>query len=190
MCRSMVDIQSPTAEIRRGKKEEERRQKEERNYRMKILWSAQLHRATINILLSPCWVVFLRCFECGCVIHVLLINHSHQPCDCSITQYRNMDIWISWNIDIRRSLNSRDSFSTRKFYNRAPITCRSGAILWLPAISFELRAKVAEEIDLEMCSCWQLSEDQMLRDLDLHLGSDQGYINVHSTCSTTSRPYA
>jgi len=32
MCGSMVDIQSPTAEIRRGKKEEEER----RNYRMKI----------------------------------------------------------------------------------------------------------------------------------------------------------
>jgi len=33
----MVDIQSPTAEIRRGKKEEDRRRKkEERNYRAKI----------------------------------------------------------------------------------------------------------------------------------------------------------
>jgi len=42
----MVDIQSPTAEIRRGKKED-RRKKEEGNYRMKILWSALLHRATI-----------------------------------------------------------------------------------------------------------------------------------------------
>jgi len=39
----MVDIQSPTAEIRRGKK----KKIEERNYRMKILWSALLHRATI-----------------------------------------------------------------------------------------------------------------------------------------------
>jgi len=46
MCRSMVDIQSPTAEIRRGKKKKEDRKKE-RNYRMKILWSALLHRATI-----------------------------------------------------------------------------------------------------------------------------------------------
>ena len=43
MCQSMVNIQSPTAEIRRGKKEEE-----ERNYRMKILWSALLHRAAIK----------------------------------------------------------------------------------------------------------------------------------------------
>jgi len=49
MCRSMVDIQSPTAEIRREKKED-RRKKEERNYRMKILWSALLHRATINVI--------------------------------------------------------------------------------------------------------------------------------------------
>ena len=42
MCQSMVNIQSPTAEIRRGKK----RRKKERNS-MKILWSALLHRATI-----------------------------------------------------------------------------------------------------------------------------------------------
>jgi len=39
MCRSTVDIQSPTAEIRRGKEEEEKkeeeRKKKERN-RMKI----------------------------------------------------------------------------------------------------------------------------------------------------------
>jgi len=46
----MVDIQSPTAEIRRGKKKEE----EERNYRMKILWSALLHRATINTIIMVC----------------------------------------------------------------------------------------------------------------------------------------
>jgi len=30
MCRSMVDIQSPTAEIRRGKKEDERRKKKKK----------------------------------------------------------------------------------------------------------------------------------------------------------------
>jgi len=41
MCRSMVDIQSPTAEIRRGKKKE-------RNYRMKIYMVSLLHRATIK----------------------------------------------------------------------------------------------------------------------------------------------
>ena len=48
MCRSMVDIQSPTAEIRREKKKIEGRKKEERNYRMKILRSALLHRAAIK----------------------------------------------------------------------------------------------------------------------------------------------
>ena len=42
MCRSMVDIQSAAAEIRRGKKEEDR------NYRMKIYMVSLLHRATIN----------------------------------------------------------------------------------------------------------------------------------------------
>jgi len=95
-----------------------------------------------------------------------------------------MPIWISWNIDIRRSLNTRDSFPGRKFENRAPTSCSPGPILWPPTISFELHAKPAEEIDLEMCSYGQLSELHMLRDL----GSDQGHINVHSTSSTISTP--
>ena len=47
MCQSMVNIQSPTIEIRRGKNEEE----EERNS-MKILWYALLHRATITTIPS------------------------------------------------------------------------------------------------------------------------------------------
>ena len=55
-------------------------------------------------------------------------------------------------------------------------------------INFELHAKVAEEIDVEMCSYGQLSEVevQMLRDLDLDCGSGQGHINIHSTCMTSS----
>ena len=44
---------------------------------------------------------------------------------------------------------------------------------------------MAEEIDLEMCSYWQLSEVQMLRDLDLDLGSGQGHITIHSIYRTT-----
>jgi len=36
MCRSMVDIQSPTAEIRRGKKKRKKEKKEGRNHRAKI----------------------------------------------------------------------------------------------------------------------------------------------------------
>jgi len=46
--------------------------------------------------------------------------------------------------------------------------------------------QVAEEIDLEMCIYGQLSEVQMVRDLDL--GSGQGHINIHITCRTTSMP--
>ena len=45
MCGSMADIQSPTAEIRRGKKKKE--EEEERN-RMKIYMVSLLHRATIK----------------------------------------------------------------------------------------------------------------------------------------------
>jgi len=69
--------------------------------------------------------------------------------------------------------------------NRAPTSCSTGPILWPPTISYELHAEMAEEIDLEMCSYGQLSEVQMLRDLDLDLGSVQDHVNIHSTCSTT-----
>ena len=53
-------------------------------------------------------------------------------------------------------------------------------------VSFELHAKVVEEIELEMYSYGQLSAVQMVPDLDLDLGSGQGHINIHSTCRTTS----
>jgi len=47
-------------------------------------------------------------------------------------------------------------------------------------------SKVAEQTDLEMCSYGQLSEVQMLRDLDL--GCSQGHMDIHSTCRTSSMP--
>jgi len=97
-----------------------------------------------------------------------------------------MTIWISWNIDIRRSLSSRDSFPGRKFENRAPRSRRPAPILSTSTISFELHAKVTEEIDLEMCSYRQLSEVQMVCDRDLDLGGGQGHISIHSTRRTTS----
>jgi len=99
-----------------------------------------------------------------------------------------MAIWISWNIDIRQSLNCHHSFRRGKFWNRTLISCRTGPILWPSTISFELHVKVAEEIDVEICSYGQLSEVQMVRDLDVNLGSGQGHINIHSTCRTTSTP--
>jgi len=49
----MVNIQSPTAEIRRGKKK--KKKKEERN-RMKIYMVSLLHRATINIYGLPYYI--------------------------------------------------------------------------------------------------------------------------------------
>jgi len=48
-----------------------------------------------------------------------------------------------------------------------------------------MHAKMAEEINLEMCSYGQLSEVQMVCDLDLDLASDQGHVNIYSTCRTT-----
>jgi len=47
-----------------------------------------------------------------------------RPCDRSLKQYGNMAIWNSCNIDIPRSLNSRDCFLTRKLENNwAPTHC-------------------------------------------------------------------
>jgi len=54
----MVDIQSPTAEIRRGKKKKEE-EEEKRKNRMKIYMVSLFHRATIkklqdeNIMVCP-----------------------------------------------------------------------------------------------------------------------------------------
>jgi len=45
MCGSMVDIQSPNAEIRRGKK---KKKEEEETTGWKYIWPALLHRAAIN----------------------------------------------------------------------------------------------------------------------------------------------
>jgi len=63
-----------------------------------------------------------------------------------------MVIWISWNIDIRRSLNSHDIFPRRKFQNRAQTHYRPGPILSLPTVTFEFHAKMAEETDLDKCN--------------------------------------
>jgi len=62
-----------------------------------------------------------------------------------------MAIWISWDIDIGRSMNSRDSFPERKFRNRALTSCSPGPILSATTISFVLHAKTVE-IDLEKCN--------------------------------------
>jgi len=95
---------------------------------------------------------------------------------------------MSWNIDIQGTLNCRDSFLRRKFENRSPASCRPGPILSSPTISFELHTKVAEEIDLEMCSYGHLLKVEMLRDLDLDHGSGQGHISIHSASRITSLP--
>jgi len=109
-----------------------------------------------------------------------------QPCDCSITPVlKYVAIWMSWNINIPWSLNSSDTFPRRKFENWPPRSCRPGLILSTSTVSFELHVKVAE-IYVEMYIYGQLSEVQMVRDLDL--GPGQGHINIHITCRTTCRP--
>ena len=100
----------------------------------------------------------------SCQGHISMHNsYQHaQPSDCSVTHYRNMAIWISWNIDIPRSLNSRDSFLKRKFDNRARASCRLGPVLSRSTISFELHAKMVEQIDIEKCNFRQCSQPMTL----------------------------
>ena len=83
-------------------------------------------------------------------------------------------------------MNSHDSFPRWKFKNRAPTGYSPGPILWPPTIDFELHAEMAQEIDLEKCSYGQLSEVQMLCDLDLDLGSGQGHVSIHSMLRRTT----
>jgi len=51
------------------------------------------------------------------------------PYDSSLKHYGNMTFEIRVNIDIQRSLKSRDSFLKRKFKNWALTCCRVGPIL-------------------------------------------------------------
>jgi len=162
--------------------------------------SVELHVKVVEeIDLEMCIVGNCRKFKCFATLTLTLdrvkVTSTYtvhvelptcQPCDYSVTHYGNMAAWISWNTDIGRSLNSRDSFPRRKFKNWAQTSCSRGPILSPWTISIELHAKVAEEIEEQMCSYGQLSEVQMLRDLDLGWG--QGHININSTCRTTSLP--
>ena len=66
--------------------------------------------------------------------HAQYLYQHAQPSDCRLTHCRNIAIWISWNIDIPQSLNSRDSFPRRKFNNWALTSCRPGPILSLPSV--------------------------------------------------------
>ena len=67
---------------------------------------------------------------------------------------------------------------------RLPQAVDPGPILSLLTISFDLHTKSGGGV----CSYGQLSEVQMLRDLDLELKWSQGHIKVHSTCRTSSMP--
>jgi len=65
-CGSMADIQSAAAEIRRGKK----RQRRKKNKRQdENIWSARLHRATINYQFNPSSrkLPSLR-WHCSCIV--------------------------------------------------------------------------------------------------------------------------
>ena len=74
-------------------------------------------------------------------------------------------------------MNSSDTFPRRKFEKWPPRSCRLGRILSISTVRFELHAKVAEEIYVEMYIHGQLSEVQMIRDLDL----DLDWVKVTST---------
>jgi len=55
-------------------------------------------------------------------------------------------------MDLGRRLSSRDSCRRGKFTNRALTSYSTGPILSPLVISFELHAKMADEIDVEQCT--------------------------------------
>ena len=95
MCQSMVNIQSPTAEIRRGKKEEERRDS------MKILWSALLHRATIITTNRKSYTGFLT---------------SHQPRFYAAPNFLIMGIKVHRLVVFWMTSTMKDEKSAAKFH--------------------------------------------------------------------------
>jgi len=65
------------------------------------------------------------------------------------------EIWpfeIRVNIDIPRSLNSRDSLLRRKFEYRTPTSSKVGLVLSRSTLSFELHDKITEKMDLGKCN--------------------------------------
>ena len=78
MCRSMVNIQSPTTEIRRGKKKKKERKKQDENM------VALLHRATITRLpLVQLYVITTLFHLCGpfvlCIVILQSYDRRHAP---------------------------------------------------------------------------------------------------------------
>jgi len=81
-------------------------------------------------------------------------------------------------MDIRRSLNSGDSFPIRKFKNRAPTSCSPRPLLSSSIMSFELHEKTAEKIDLEKCNFRNFG-----RSVTLTLTLDRVEVTLMPICS-------
>jgi len=62
MCRSMVNIQSPTAEIRRGKKKKERKKKERKKQDENIMVCPITYRATIIKQEGICRIQYISAY--------------------------------------------------------------------------------------------------------------------------------
>jgi len=90
-----------------------------------------------------------------------------QPCDCSLMQYRNITIWISWNLNIlRRTAGLRQAVAQIPCYHSQPS-------VWAPRETGPRKV--------------QFSELQKLRDLDL--GSDRGHTGAHMWSRSTHTPH-
>ena len=87
MCQSMVNIQFPTAEIRRGKK---KKKEERRRNRMKIYMVSLFHRATIKIL---AW--YLVPYAGICCSWMLLERWGRELCCLASIVMRLFIVWLS-----------------------------------------------------------------------------------------------
>jgi len=93
-----------------------------------------------------------------------------------VTQYRNTAIWISWNMDIRRSLNSlviaflegNSKIGLRQAVVQVPYYHKQPSVLSCTQNGGEDRARKV-----------QFSKLRKLRDLDLDLRSGRGNTGAH-----------
>jgi len=97
----MVNIQSPTAEIRRGKKRKKKKEERRTNHSMKIYMGSLLHRATIKNWLRFLLVVETSTYRiamvaplCPLCTGVSQLKPSFEPNNYSLLKWPTSICWL------------------------------------------------------------------------------------------------
>ena len=123
MCQSMVNIQSPTAEMAREKKQERRRNS------MKILWSALLHRATITSCVP---LVFAVNFctglnKCKCGLPHLWHSSGHHDTFTEVWTVMKQAAWVDFSL-VCQLMNEPGHCESLLFYHKGFLINKPDAV--------------------------------------------------------------